>query len=110
MTINLNQEVQIMENQIEVELNSFYLRNDGKVVKILEKLTPYRLSAKDGAEYISSLIFFGSDEYYYANNGKAYTNEVMEEFETFLVAQIEFTPLTVPADEVEEAQDKLCSK
>lgn len=94
-------------NSPELQLNKFYLRHDGKIIEILEEISPIQVRTNDKSEYISELIFFGSDQYYYSKDGKAYTDEGAKTYETFLVAQIEFTPLSCAPEEIESAQDKL---
>lgn len=106
MTINLNQEVQIMETEetVPFKLNSLYLRNDGKVVRIVkEHAEDYKDS--NGVDRISELTLEGSDGYFYSyKDGRAYTHGT--NYEMFLVAEVN-CDLRTTSQDLDQALAKL---
>jgi hypothetical protein len=104
---NLNQEIKMPATNLglKVELHQHYLRNDGKVVQIIKK-HPAEYKDVHGIDAITNLTNEGDDNYYYADDGKAYTRGT--EYETFLVAHITFTPLqTTTLEQLDAAMLKL---
>lgn len=107
MTINLNQEVQIMETEetVPFKLNSLYLRNDGKVVRIVIKEHAEDYKDSNGVDRISELTLEGSDGYFYSyKDGRAYTHGT--NYEMFLVAEVN-CDLRTTSQDLDQALAKL---
>ena len=104
MTVNLNEEVQVMEIETTfIKLNKLYLRNDGKVIHTIKE-HPGCYTDNNGVDRSTDITMEGSDGYYYSHkDGRAYTHGT--NYEMFLVAEVTCDLFTTLED-LDKAQEK----